>query len=105
MDIEQANVPTDLNTWVKRYLKGRDLKKMQYEPYLYPTLPPWEKEKYEEVESILRFYNHSILNYDESININTDLFEAIANHCREKNIRLVLFELTLHNKIKEGREE
>ena len=81
-------------------LEGRNLDELIYEPYLYPTLPPWPPEKFEDEASIALFYNNALYNYRQSIEINTLFYDALNDLCHEKNIPLVFFELTLHGKMK-----
>ncbi len=93
----QPSMSVDL--WAERYLKGRSLEELQYEPYLYPTLAPWDRDKYQDEKSILQFYNNAILNFEQSIKINKILFRTMAEYCRSKNIPVVLINLTLHSEM------
>lgn len=98
----QNNIPIiSVEIWVERYLKGRDLTDLVYEPYLYPTLPPWPPEKFYDESAITLFYNNSIYNHRESIKINSQLYYTLADLCTKKGIKLVLAELTLHKKMQE----
>ena len=94
----ERNVTMSLELWIERYLKGRDLAEFRYEPYLYPTLAPWPPEKFESREDLLRFYNQSVLNYEESQRINAELYEAIADWHERAGIPIVLVELTLQGR-------
>lgn len=86
----------NLDLWIQRYLKDRDLAAIQYEPYKYPTLAPWPKEKYAERAGFLRFYNNAVLNHDESIRVNAELFEAVADWHDHTKVPMVLADLTIH---------
>lgn len=99
-DDRRRNTPITLDLWVERYLKGRDLHKLQYDPYFYPTLAPWTADKYSDVASLLRFYNNSILNHAESAEINAGFYDAIADRCEKIGVPLLLVELTLHSATK-----
>lgn len=94
---EEMRPSVDVGTWVERHLKQRDLHELHYEPYLYPTLAPWERGKYADEESILRFYKNAIHNYDQSIEVNAGIFRAIVELCRKRTIPLAFLELTLHS--------
>ena len=96
---KDVNPSITLDKWVERYLKGRDLNTLHYEPYIYPTLPPWGEEKYDDIESVLRFYNSSVLNFEQSSSINAKFYEAFADWSEKTGTPLVLCELTLHSKI------
>ena len=85
-----------LDLWIHRYLKDRDLASFQYDPYKYPTLAPWPKEKHTSRADFLRFYNNAVLNFDESIRINAELFEAIADWRNRTRVPMLLADLTIH---------
>jgi acyl carrier protein len=93
--------PTDehtyLDSWVKDYIGERDISNLDYKPYMYPTLEPWKPEKFDDPESINRFYNNSIFNYTESIKINTQFFEEYLLWSNETNIPVIFIELTIHS--------
>jgi acyl carrier protein len=88
--------PMTLDLWIQRYLKDRDLASFQYEPYKYPTLAPWAQEKYASRADFLRFYNNAPLNFDESIRINAELFEALADWRDRTKVPMLLADLTMH---------
>lgn len=94
---EEVRPSVDVGTWVQRYLKKRDLQQLHYDPYLYPTLAPWDPAKYADEGAVLRFYNNAILNYDQSIDINDRIFRAIIELARKKSIPIAFLELTLHS--------
>jgi acyl carrier protein len=96
----RANVPISLDLWIERYLKGRDLLSLQYEPYIYPTLAPWPPERFSDVPSILRFYNQSVLNFEQSMTINAEFYEAFADWSERTGIPLVMLDLTLQSEMK-----
>lgn len=89
---------TTIDLFAQRYLKGRDLEEMQYNPYLYPTLDPWPAEKYTSTDDLLRFYNNSVLNHSQSSQINAEFYAAIVEWSRKAQTPLALLELTLHSK-------
>lgn len=93
----RSNIPISLDLWIERYLKGRDLQSLQYEPYIYPTLAPWPPERFSDVPSILRFYNQAPLNFEQSMVINAEFYEAFADWSRRTGIPLVMVDLTLHS--------
>jgi acyl carrier protein len=99
---DEKNPPTlmTVTMWMERYLKDRNLSDLIYEPYLYPTLPPWPVKKFEDESAIALFYNNSLYNYRQSIEIHNELYYTLAKLCADKGIKLVLAELTLHSKMR-----
>jgi acyl carrier protein len=97
---EGAKTPSiSLEEWIERYLKGRALDALHYEPYLYPTLKPWDADKFRDEESILRFYNHALANYEQSLEVNQQLFHEIVALCAKRKLRLGLLNLTLQSEL------
>lgn len=94
-----------LDVWVKRYLRGRSLDELQYDPYQYPTLAPWTPERYDDEDAILRFYNNSLLNHRQSARTNAPLMEAIVERVREVNAPLALLDLPLHSRMRDFLDE
>lgn len=91
----RPSVPVE--TWVRRYLKDRKMEELQYNSYIYPTLAPWPAAKYHDEEAILRYYNRSILNFENSMQVNAELFEEIAVLAKVHGTPLALVELTVHS--------
>lgn len=93
---DEVQPSIELRTWIERFLKGRELEQLHYEPYLYPKLARWENSRYGCEEDVLRFYNSSILNYDQSIVINTILFRKILDILAQGNVPHAFLNLTIH---------
>lgn len=96
----EANTPVPLPVWVERYLKGRSLDDLQYDPYKYPTLAPWDEDRYDDRESILRFYNASLLNHSESRRINERLLDEVVAWRDRVGVPVGFVELTLHSRMR-----
>ncbi len=96
---EMMTPSISLDVWIERYLKGRSLEALHYEPYLYPTLAPWNADKYRDEDSILRFYNHALDNYKQSLEINEQLLREIVLYCSKRKLSLGFLNLPLHSEL------
>lgn len=86
-----------IQQWSDRFLSTQSLESLRYSPYKYPTLKPWDEEKFNDEESILRYYNNAPLNFEQSGEINQKLLQSMFNLCKGNQSRLVLINLTLHS--------
>jgi len=96
---EEKQPSIGIDVWVERYLKGRSLEALHYEPYLYPTLAPWTAEKYRDEEAIQRFYNHALANYEQSMGINDQIFRDIIGLAAKRGLTLGFLGLTLQSEL------
>lgn len=96
-DPEKARAVLPLKDWMSRYLKGRTCQDIIYDPYFYPTMDPWNADKFASLEDFNFFYNYSPQNYEESEKINTQLFDAIFQWRDKTGIPITLIELTMHS--------
>ncbi len=94
---DRVSEDLSVELWVSRYLKGRNMLDLKYNPYLYPTLEAWEEDHFIDENSFLKFYNNTIENHEESININRLVFAELVRLCRENSIKLSVLELPLHS--------
>lgn len=86
-----------IQQWSDRYLSRQSLETLRYSPYKYPTLKPWDDEKFNDEESILRYYNNAPLNFEQSGEINKLLLQSMFDLCRDNQKRLIFINLTLHS--------
>ena len=91
-------VVTTIEGWCNRYLADLSLEELRYTPYKYPTLQPWDEEKFSDEDAILRYYNNAPLNFSQSYEINVQLLKVLVDKVATKQNKLVLLNLTLHSK-------
>ena len=94
-----------VSEWVDHYLDQKKIDELIYNPYLYPNLDRWNKTKFEDFESILRYYNNSFLNHEESCELNYKFLKGIIELCRKNLTNLFFCELTLHTEVYKLLEE
>jgi len=82
-----------------RYLKNKENEQVKKSHYQYPTLKAWNNKKFLDEESLLLYYNKAVLNYRESMQINEEVLDAIADWKDKYHKEVLLFSLPLHSSV------
>lgn len=99
VQMPEAQVRMTLDLWAKRYFRERNIQEMKYKQYVYPTLKPWKKDKFDSKDDFLRFYNNAVLNWEQSLDLNFRLLEQIYDWTVKFNKPLAFIDLTLHSSV------